>query len=728
MNHCYMPKFHLSKLYSIINIFITKIYLVSFLISILSFQFTTSLNAQNQINYYNHINFGGNLMNFSEFRTIQDHQDYMWFTSKKALYNFYGYDKKLKFISDFGNVLFKESGYLKYDFYVNGLINKGFLTKKDIPQKVIIKPPISQTLWGYSIYILLICILIVFLILNIRNRNKLRNELNKEHLLLSKQKEIDNLRSIFFANISHEFRTPLTLILGPLEKWLQNLDKGDLKNDLKMIYKNSLRISRLITQLLDLSRLDSGEMKLNIRPENIVEFLRGLVLSFATLAKEKNINLSFISSNETVIVYMDRDKIENIISNLIINAFKYTPANGKISVSIVIGSAEYADEETPPHVEITVRDTGTGIAQDQINNIFDRFYQVEGTTGFSNEGTGIGLSVAKELTELHHGKISVKSGTNHGTIFTVLIPLGKNHFPENVINTENSRNKFITQNNVKISEYVEEIERNDSRTKQPEISLLKNVPLILIVEDNADARSFLRKSLSMHYRISEASNGVDGMAAAHEIDPDLIICDVMMPEMDGYELCQRAKSDPMICHIPVILVTAKADTEDKIEGLYSGADDYIFKPFNMTELLARIRNLIKQRKNLQKRFREEIVIQPGEITVTSVDKLFLQQAISTVEEYICESEFETQTLADELGMSRMNLHRKMKALTGQTPSQFICTIRLKRAVQLIKKHSGNVTEIAYEVGFSSSSYFTKCFRAEFGIAPSEYAKSQPYQG
>jgi len=202
----------------------------------------------------------------------------------------------------------------------------------------------------------------------------------------------------------------------------------------------------------------------------------------------------------------------------------------------------------------------------------------------------------------------------------------------------------------------------------------------------------------------------------------------MMPEMDGYELCQRLKSDPMICHIPVILITAKAEIDDKIEGLYSGADDYIFKPFNMTELLARIRNLIKQRKNLQKRFREEIVVQPGEITVTSVDKLFLQRTISTIGEHIGDPEFETHILADYLGMSRMNLYRKLKALTGQTPSQFICTIRLKRAMQLIKKHSGNITEIAYEVGFSSSSYFTKCFKEEFGTAPSEYAKNQSYQG
>jgi signal transduction histidine kinase/DNA-binding NarL/FixJ family response regulator len=674
--------------------------------------------------------FGGNLKNFSVLSTIQDRQEHLWYEIKERLYNLNKNTKKWIYPSNFRNITFTDTYPSEYIFNSKGSNNNGILSNKDASFKFVQLFLLNQTWWDYSIHLIFICILIYIFVLIVKNRNKLKNELKEEHLQLSKQKEVDHLKSKFLANISHEFRTPLTLILGPVEKWLKNIKNGDLKNDLKMIYKNSLRISKLITQLLDLSRIDSGEMILKIRPENIVELLRGLVLSFSTLAKEKNINLSFISSNEIIIVYMDKDKIEDIVSNLIINAFKYTPTNGKISVSIMISRTDETNKESQKYVKINVRDSGTGIAEEQINNIFKRFYQTEGTIGITDKGVGIGLSVAKELTELHHGKISVRSKVNHGTNFTVLLPLGKNHFPAETIEKQYSREKLIIQSrkNIFVSDYIEDVESKKNVNRLVEKVELKDASHILIVEDNEETRSFLRKSLTAHYRISEASNGAEGLSAARDFDPNLILCDVMMPEMDGYELCRIVKTDQMISHIPVILLTAKATMEDKLEGLDTGADDYIFKPFNMAELFVRIKNLINQRKNLQKRFREEIVVQPGEITVTSVDKLFLQRAISAVEEFIGDPDFETQTLANEMGMCRMNMHRKIKALTGQTPSQFICTIRLKRAVQLIKKQSGNVTEIAYNVGFSSSSYFAKCFKIEFGIAPSEYAKNQSIQG
>ena len=628
-------------------------------------------------------------------------------------------------------VSYRGLGVGEYTFKMRGANSSGIWNEKDIRLKFEILPPFYRAWWAYGTYLFLLLVGCYFLRRFVVNRVLLKNQLQSDHLELSIQKEIDYQKSYFFTNISHQFRTPLTLILGPVEKWLQKHKNGDLHNDLKMIQKNCYRILRLINQLLELSRLDSGEVKLHIRPENIVEFLKGVVFSFTQLAKEKEINLSFISAQNSIIVYMDRDKIEDIVSNLLTNAFKYTPANGKISVSIVIKRNDEEDELFHNYIEIAIRDTGKGIAPEHIDKIFNRFYHLQEPVEIPEEGTGVGLSLAKELTELHQGKINVRSNLNHGSIFTVLLPLGKEHFDADTITEEQSPDELITHSRSHI--YPGEtvlITKSDGKinVKQSESSSPGDVPHILIVEDNLDVRLFLRKSLSGDYYVSEASNGAEGLEAVLVKEPDLIISDVMMPVMDGNEFCRRIKTNPLTSHIPVILLTARATTEGKIEGLETGADDYIFKPFDTTELLVRIKNLIAQRKKLQQRFREEIIIQPGEITATSTDKVFLERAISIVENHIGDPDFETQILADEVGMSRMNLHRKLKALTGQTPSQFVCSMRLKRAAQLIEQNAGNVTEVAYEVGFSSSSYFTQCFKSEFGILPSEFSKNHLFQG
>ncbi|TFH00781.1 MAG: response regulator [Calditrichales bacterium] len=643
-------------------------------------------------------------------------------------YKLEGHDKDWVSLDNKRTVSFMDLDPGEYIFKVKASKNDAIWTAYTVALPIKILPYFYQTNWAYACYILLFIVSVFTLIRLATNKVLLKNQLKMEHLELTKQKQIDLLKSKFLTNISHEFRTPLTLILGPVDKWLKNRQTGELHEDLILVKRNGLRIWRLINQLLDLSMLDSGNLKLNVKPENIVEFLHGLVLSFASLAEQKDINLSFISSQDSIIVYIDRDKIEDIISNLIYNAFKYTPANGKISVSCITSLPEAENESSAKFVEIAVRDTGRGIAPDHLENIFNRFYQEEDNDGISHEGTGIGLSLVRELTELHHGKITLDSRLKHGSVFTVFLPLGKDHFSGDTAIKFNTMEAIASKHRERIftCEDISAPTADIFTGNNPALPVTKDTPHLLIVEDNFDVRLFLRKSLSTFYRISEAGDGRQGLACAIKTSPNLIISDVMMPEMDGITFCHQIKSHKMTSHIPVILLTAKATLEGKIEGLDTGADDYIFKPFEMSELLVRCKNLIAQRKKLQQRFREEIVVQPSEITVTAIDKVFLDHALNVVERFIGDPVFDTQTLADELGMSRMNLHRKLKALTGQTAAQFICTIRLKRATQLIKGHSGNISEVAYEVGFNSLSYFARCFKTEFGILPSEFAKSHQY--
>jgi CheY-like chemotaxis protein len=440
------------------------------------------------------------------------------------------------------------------------------------------------------------------------------------------------------------------------------------------------------------------------------------------MAEENDINLSFTTSHDSIILDIDHDKFGNIITNLLHNAFKHTPANGKIAVSVYIKPGKPDAIYSRKDVDIVVRDTGEGIPQDQQEKIFERFYQVSNTNRTSKEGTGLGLSLVRELTELHKGKVNVSSQLNRGSIFTLTFPMGKKKNAPSLDYLQKHPELFreISQRPEK---HVDKADINDL------ISVKSNdTPHVLIVEDDTETRKFLRACLEDKYTICEARNGIEGIEIAQKADPDLIVSDVMMPEMDGCELCRRIKNNQLTSHIPVILLTARVSMEDKICGLEVGADDYIFKPFDSMELRTRIKNLIEQRIKLREVFHEEIIVQPAKITVTSADNVFLKKLIVLVELHIADPHFETQLLADQVGMSRMNLHRKIKAITGQTPGQFISTMRLKRAAQLIKDQAGNVTEVAYDVGFSSLSYFSRCFKSEFGVLPSEFAKNQEMNG
>jgi CheY-like chemotaxis protein len=472
----------------------------------------------------------------------------------------------------------------------------------------------------------------------------------------------------------------------------------NIKSQYQLIYNNANKLLSLINQLLDLSSIDAGKMKLEVERDDIVTFIKGITASFQLISEIKKIDLAFSTSLEKMEIYFDKDKIEKIITNLLSNAFKFTNAGGRVAVAV-----DKPEEET---ILISVEDTGTGISQDEIKKIFNRFYKAE-TPSYS-EGTGIGLALVKELVELHFGTISVHSKLNKGTKFIIKLPLNKELYKASIIKKEKK------QSSVKPSELKLDIDEDTVYEKQSDL------PSILIIEDNEDLLKFVKDSIVSKYTAATASNGKEGLEKAYEIIPDLIISDVKMPGMDGIELCRTIKTDERTSHIPVILLTARSSIENKIEGLETGADDYITKPFQIAELMIRVNNLIEQREKLRKRFRQEIVLEPKEIAVTSADEKFLNRILGILEEHCGDENFSVDEFAKETGLSRMQLHRKLQALTDQSASEFIRNFRLKRAVKLLSGNLGNISEIAYEVGFSNPSYFAECFKNLFGFSPSEY--------
>jgi signal transduction histidine kinase/DNA-binding response OmpR family regulator len=530
---------------------------------------------------------------------------------------------------------------------------------------------------------------------------QLQQETFQKRKEAEKFQELDRIKTNFFTNISHEFRTPLTLILGPLEKLMnEEQNPGNVQAQYQLIHNNADKLLSLINQILDLSSIDAGKMNLEVERNDLLIFIKGIAASFQILIENKNIDFKLISDLEKLEVYFDKDKIEKIISNLLSNAIKFTNSKGKITVSIL-----RQDEE---NITIIVEDNGIGIAEDEVKNIFNRFYKA-GTSSIY-EGTGIGLALVKELVELHFGTISVQSKLQKGTKFIIALPLTESLYENFIVRKgqhEKSPPPIIIK---KKEELIDDEAENESSSK----------PSVLIVEDNDDLRKFIKDNVGSQYSVLEAENGKTGLDKALELIPDLIISDVKMPEMDGIELCKKIKTDEKTSHIPFILLTARSTLGNKLEGLETGADDYITKPFQISELQVRVNNLIEQREKLRKRFRKEIVLEPKDIAISSTDEKFLVRIMELLEKNVSNEDFTVDEFAKQIGISRMQLHRKLHALTDQSASEFIRNFRLKRGMKLLSAKKGNISEIAYEVGFSNPSYFAECFKNLFGFSPSDY--------
>ena len=550
-------------------------------------------------------------------------------------------------------------------------------------------------------------------------RKEAELELSLKKAEAEKLKELDSLKSTFFANISHEFRTPLTLILGPVQQAMESVPASEPIEEVKdipvkgrhleVVRRNALRLQNLVDQLLDLSKLDNGKMRLQVSQGPLVQFIRNLVFSFESLAERKRIHLQTSFPPELEDAFFDRDKWEKILVNLLSNAFKFTPENGTIGVEV---------ESCSAGLRVRISDSGKGMDAGEINKIFDRFYQVEGTEA---RGTGIGLSLVKELVELHRGQISVESAKGKGTTFKVSLPVARDAFDESAITTSS-----VSSHDGYLPVFVDAEHQVDgmAATSPPPLGEAGRGRL-LIVEDNPDLRSFISETMQGGYQILTAENGKTGLEKAIEKTPDLIISDVMMPIMDGFEMCGFLKKDERTSHIPVILLTAKAGQQHKVAGLETGADAYLTKPFDEKELLVRARNLVEQRRKLRERFAgvghlgSVRRLAPSEVAVTSTDQRFLEKVTAAIEENMDNEFFSVEDLASAVAFSRSQLHRKLKALVGKSPNELIREFRLARAKELLEKGHGNVSEVAMEVGYSSLSYFTRSFKAAFGVAPSE---------
>jgi signal transduction histidine kinase/ligand-binding sensor domain-containing protein/DNA-binding response OmpR family regulator len=567
-----------------------------------------------------------------------------------------------------------------------------------------IQPPFWRTPLAYVIYTLVAAVILLFARRIVLERIHMRYEVKQQRREAERAHALEQLKTKFFTNVSHEFRTPLSLIIAPLDRIIKNTTDDDQKKQLGLVQRNAKRLLNLVNQLLDFRKMEVQEVKLHPAIGDIVRFTEDVSHSFMDIAEKKGIQFSFSSNVSSLEIYFDKDKIEKILFNLLSNAFKYTHDNGQVSIGLVYNAP--ANNEGDGTLAIEVKDTGIGIPADKQEKIFERFFQTEVPASMANQGTGIGLAITKEFVKLHNGIITVKSEPEKGTCFTVLLPAKKIYEPA----------IRVTGTPIPVQD-MEEIMAEESKKTDKKKT-------VIIVEDNEDLRFYLKDNLMAQYHVEEATNGKDGWEKIKLLNPDLVVSDIMMPLMDGIELARKIKTETQTAHIPVILLTAMGSEEKQLEGLKVGVNDYITKPFTFEILASRIRNLLAQQKLLQKKFQKQIEVNPAEITVTSVDEKFLKQALEAVEKQIDNPAFSVEDISRDMCMNRVTFYRKILSLTGKTPIEFIRSIRLKRAAQLLEKSGLSVAEIAYEVGFNSPKVFTKFFKEEFKVTPSQYAASK----
>ena len=609
----------------------------------------------------------------------------------------------------------------KYSFWVTGAMHRGPWNLDGRSIEIIIHPPWYGSAAAKIGYI---CAMLLLILGYVRFRTeKLKSEkvrleaIVTERTIELRQKnerivQMEHLKTRFFTDVSHEIRTPLTLISGPLDGLLkQEHADPQTESRLSMIKRNTKRLMQLVNQLLDVSRLDSGQMKLVMEKSDVMHHIRVLANEYQSLAEKKHVCYIIDIYEASGIVWNDRDKIDKVLTNLLSNSFKFTPEFGTITcrAKILINS----NEPEIQMLRILVADTGRGIPYGEQERIFDRFYRASEEGHSDAGGTGIGLSLTREMLKLLHGDIKVKSLVGKGTVFMVTVPLGLKHL---------GKKEYIQKEEEQPTPQKEELQ-SDVSIPLPHNKATTQATTVLIVEDNDEVRSFITESLQGNYMTLEAEDGLKGLKMATTAIPDIIISDIMMPGLDGIKLCAKLKNDERTSHIPLIMLTARASTYDKIEGLECGADDYIFKPFSMEEIETRIRNLLEQRERFRKKYSTFVGLDWSKITVTNPDEQFLKNATQTISKHLHDFTFDVAALQEKMAMGESTLYRKLKALTGESPSSLIRIMRLKKAAYMLEKNEQSIIEILMSVGFSNPSYFSRCFKAYFGQTPKAYQKS-----
>jgi signal transduction histidine kinase/DNA-binding response OmpR family regulator len=599
----------------------------------------------------------------------------------------------------------------KYLLKVQASDDQGRFKGEERVLSLIVQPPLYMSKWALILYLLCFVLLILFYRRILLNRERDRNELLVEKLEHQKSEELIALKTRFFTNITHELKTPLTLISSPIDDLLTKPLDEKTQKSLTLVKRNADRLKKLVNQILDIRKIEAGGEKLRIQNYDIVKFCNQIKNQFKDESLKRNIFLQFSSEHASKMMWFDIEKVEKILFNLLSNAFKFTPDKGTIRVSVDEGSNEEQDSD---YIFISVSDTGKGISKEDQANIFDRFNSLSSSNYTNQKGTGIGLSLIYEYTALHGGVVKFDSVLGVGSKFVFTLPKDKSFLNNyEVIETtlEEEPNKEMVE-----FEKLVSLDENRSETEKEEDVIVK----VLIVEDDPDMRDFLISGFSSEYSVVEAEDGKEGLKKAIKELPDIIVSDLMMPNLDGIAFCKKLKADFRTSHIPFILLTAKGDMESKLIGLETGADDYIQKPFNLEHLMVRVKGLISQRESLRKKYLQQVKLEPGEITVNSLDEKFLDELLAKIESEMDNSDLSVKLLSEMLGISPANLYRKIKALTGETATEFIRNIRLKRAAQLLKNKHLNVSEVMYMVGFTHHSYFARSFKELFGVSPKSY--------
>ncbi len=626
------------------------------------------------------------------------------------------------------NVTYNNLRQGNYTFLVKASNNISQTDQDTTAISISILPPWWRTSYALIAFSVLFFIMLLLLRYLILMRIRLVHQAQYEHLERKKTEELFQFKMRFFTDISHEFGNLLSLILSPLQNITAKVGNDpQLAEQSLMIRKNSERLLRLTEQIMDMRKIDLNKMKVRLSEDDIIAYIKELTLSFREIAIPRSMILEFNTDVDSCKTWFDENKLDQIIFNLLSNAFKFTPDKGEISVSTaVINRPDYLPEQViggrpvDEYVEIRIKDNGIGIPSEYRNQIFERFLRIERNDSVTRRGTGIGLALTKELVELQAGRIRFESKENRGTCFIILLPVIKDPgIPGDNIELlpEKLRDRSSGQK-------VTFIEEHDYAFKSPvaESKTSREIkkPVVLLVDDDQEIRTYIRENLRSSYNFYEAENGLKGFEIAVRFDPDIVISDIVMPVMDGIELCQKIKSDERTGHIPVILLTARSDIENRMGGLETGADAYIGKPFMMKLLDIQINNILINRKVLRNKFSKELILKPSDIDITPLDAILVRKAIAVVEKHIPDGDFSSDQFAREMCMSRSKLHRKLKTLASKSTSEFIQSIRLKRAVDLIKTSQLSIEEVSVSVGFNSPAYFTKCYKKHFGKTPSAF--------
>ncbi|HLV62067.1 hybrid sensor histidine kinase/response regulator transcription factor [Galbibacter sp.] len=643
---------------------------------------------------------------------------------EKNEYAYYlaGYEDNWNYVGNVRSATYTNLDPGNYIFRLKSSNNDGTWNKEPLELYIEVLPPWWKSNWALACYLLLFfsAILILNKMTQNRIRNKQREKYEEEKRI--QQEQLNEKKFQFFTNISHEFRTPLTLIMNPIQDILQNDDLNlppRLREKHAIIHKNTQRLHRLVNELLDFRKLELNKVHLKVTEFDIAQLVLQIVGHYKEEALNRNIDLSFDKDDEQLMIWGDENLLEKVIFNVISNAFKASFEGGAINVAVYAKDQMVAfplvDENfKAPAIEVVVTDTGIGLEKEQMTHMFDRFYQVENQNHSYYGGTGIGLEVVQSFVQLHKGKIEVESEPGKGTSFKIILPDGKDHFLEEEFAVDTSKKLEVLQSDTledPMAEYQEVEERQENEQISPHT--------LLLVEDNIELRSYLQQAFKNQYKVLVASNGEQGLKITKDILPDVIITDVIMPKMNGFEFCREIKTDMRTSHIPVLMLTAKAKIEDRIEGIEIGADAYMVKPFDIRLIKLRLSQLISSRQLIFNKYFSAISEVDENSNTTSLDKEFIQKALDYISKNMDDPNIGVESLASHLNLSRSQVYRKIKALTNQTANEFIRNIRLHKAKALLSAGNTTISEVSYAVGFSSSSYFTKCFKAQFGIVPTQ---------